>query len=141
MLRSADLSRGHKFAERRHPAVSSTSVVVRDADLLALRLRRPPAGLASDLPRRLVFLLREATPAGHPASAVDDRSVPRVEQALRATSCQWPSVSHQRKAPLSLERLGSQAWPLVSKPESLMAGIAWSYSVNMVVRTLGQPRS
>jgi hypothetical protein len=32
---------GHKFGERRRPVVSSTLVVVRDVELLDLRLRCP----------------------------------------------------------------------------------------------------
>jgi hypothetical protein len=79
------VSTGHKFGERRRPVVSSTFVAVRDVDLLDLLLQCQLPGLAVDSPRHLASLPHEATLVGYLASAVDDRSVPQVEQDLRAT--------------------------------------------------------
>jgi hypothetical protein len=80
---------GHKFGERRRPVVSSIFAAVRDVALLDLRLRCQLPGLALDSPRHLAFLPHEATPVSHLTSAVDDRSVPRVEQELRALSLEF----------------------------------------------------
>jgi hypothetical protein len=81
----SDVSRGRKFGERHHWAAPAAFVGVRYVDLFARRLRCQLASLALGLPRRLAFLPHEAKAAGHSKSAVDDPSVPGVEQDLRGT--------------------------------------------------------
>jgi hypothetical protein len=80
------ISTGHKFAERRRRVASATFGVVRDVDLLDLHLQCPLPEPALGLPRHQAFLPHGATLAGRLTSAVDDLSVPRVEQEPHAPS-------------------------------------------------------
>jgi hypothetical protein len=98
-------SRVHKFGERRHWGAPSAFVAV--------------PSLAQGLARSPAFPYHEATVAGHLRWAVGGRSVPEVQQGLRATT----------KVPRLLERLGSAVSSPAMEPLSLMIGCAWSCSV------------
>jgi hypothetical protein len=100
---TGDVSRGRRFGEHRHRAAPSAFVVVHCADRFARRLHCQLAGLALGLPRYRPFLRHGATVAGHSKSAVDDLSVPGVEQ--RVPIWQSRSVSRQRRVPRLFSRL------------------------------------
>ena len=117
---------GHKFGERRRPVcILDFRRCSRDVALLYLRLRCQLPGLALDSPRHLAFLPHEATPVSHLTSAVDDRSVPRVEQELRALSLEFAYWRVLRllepDQPITLQTISSL----------LMVGFAWPHFVSL----------
>ena len=85
--------------------------------------------LALGLAQSLAFPYHEATVAGHLRWAAGGRSVPEVQQDLRATIRQSQPPVRQRKVPRLLERLGSPVSSPAREPLSLMIGYAWSCSV------------